>query len=147
LALRDLQDDTGGLQCRIPLAFHPENTELAHLPPTGGLLDVQTIVPTRLVLDNVPYLKEYWIMLGEKIVQVAQHFGANDFDGTVVDERITRAAGGSAGTGLERQRLEFLIHETGRTPVLRDPLYRPLESSTGVPVSAGTPSVFVASAS
>jgi len=128
LALRELQDETGGFQCMIPLAFHPENTELDHLPPTGGRLDVQTIATTRLVLDNVPHVKAYWIMLGEKIAQIALHFGANDLDGTVVDERITYAAGGTAGTGLGRQRLEYLIREAGRIPVLRDTLYRPLES-------------------
>jgi aminodeoxyfutalosine synthase len=147
LALRDLQDETGGFQCMIPLAFHPENTELDHLPPTGGRLDIQTIASTRLVLDNIPHLKAYWIMLGEKIAQVAQHFGANDLDGTVVDERITHAAGGTAGTGLERQRLEFLIREAGRVPVLRDTLYRPLESSAGVAASSAAPSVVGASAS
>jgi aminodeoxyfutalosine synthase len=136
LALRELQDETGGFQCMIPLAFHPENTELDHLPPTGGRLDVQTIAATRLVLDNVPHLKAYWIMLGEKIAQVALHFGANDLDGTVVDERITSAAGGTAGVGLERQRLEYLIREAGRTPVLRDTLYRPIESPSGASASS-----------
>ena len=141
LALRELQDETGGFQCMIPLAFHPENTELDHLPPTGGRLDVQTIATARLVLDNIPHIKAYWIMLGEKIAQIALHFGANDLDGTVVDERITIAAGGTAGAGLERQRLEFLIREAGRDPVLRDTLYRPLDgvaagSSTGDPVGA-----------
>jgi aminodeoxyfutalosine synthase len=140
LALRELQDETGGFQCMIPLAFHPENTELDHLPPTGGRLDLQTIATTRLVLDNVPHLKAYWIMLGEKVAQVALHFGADDLDGTVVDERITHAAGGTAGTGVARKRLEVLIREAGRTPVLRDTLYRSLEAP-GVgapsPVSAG----------
>jgi aminodeoxyfutalosine synthase len=136
LALRELQDSTGGFQCMIPLAFHPENTELDHLPPTGGRLDVQTIATSRLVLDNVPHLKAYWIMLGEKIAQIALHFGANDLDGTVVDERITSAAGGAAGTGLSRQRLEFLIREAGRTPVLRDTLYRPLDEPLSVAGSA-----------
>lgn len=128
LALRGLQDETGGFQCMIPLAFHPENTELDHLPSTGGRLDVQTVATSRLILDNIPHLKAYWIMLGEKIAQVALHFGADDLDGTVVDERITYAAGGTAGTGLDRRRLESLIREAGRTPVLRDTLYRPLES-------------------
>ncbi|MEE4272541.1 MAG: aminofutalosine synthase MqnE [Thermoanaerobaculales bacterium] len=129
LDLRALQDETGGFQCMIPLAFHPENTALDHLPPTGGRLDIQTIATTRLVLDNVPHLKAYWIMLGEKVAQIALSFGANDLDGTVVDERITYAAGGTAGTGLSRQRLENLIREAGRTPVLRDTLYRPLDGS------------------
>lgn len=128
LALRRQQDATGGFQCLIPLAFHPDNTAFEHLHPTGGRLDLQTIATARLVLDNVPHLKAYWIMLGEKVAQVAQLFGANDLDGTVVDERITRAAGGTAGTGMARRRLEHLIREAGRTPVLRDTLYRPLES-------------------
>ena len=126
LALRELQDETGGFQCFIPLAFHPENTRLHHLPPTDGRLDLQTVALARLVLDNVPHVKAYWIMLGEKIAQVAQHFGADDLDGTVVDERITRAAGGRAGRGLTRDRLEALIREAGRIPVERDTLYRPL---------------------
>jgi len=127
LSLRDLQDDTGGFQCFIPLAFHPENTRLDHLSPTGGRLDLQTVALARLLLDNVPHIKAYWIMLGEKVAQVAQHFGANDLDGTIFDERITLAAGGSAGAGMSRGRLEFLIREAGRTPVLRDTLYREIE--------------------
>ncbi|HSN53792.1 MAG TPA: aminofutalosine synthase MqnE [Candidatus Sulfomarinibacteraceae bacterium] len=133
LALRGLQDETGGFQCMIPLAFHPANTGLDHLPPTGGRLDLQTMALCRLMLDNVPHLKAYWIMLGEKVAQVALAFGADDLDGTVVDERITRAAGGSAGTGLPRRRLEHLIREAGRTPVLRDTLYRPLEDPAPPP--------------
>ena len=130
LQLRQLQDETDGFQCLIPLAFHPENTKLDHLPPTGGRLDLQTIAVSRLVLDNVPHLKAYWIMLGEKVAQVALEFGANDLDGTVVDERITRAAGGTAGTGMARRKIESLIAETGRVPVLRDTLYRPIEAAS-----------------
>ncbi len=124
LALRELQDETGGFQCFIPLAFHPENTALSHLPPTGGRLDLQTIAASRLILDNIPHIKAYWIMLGEKIAQVALAFGADDLDGTIVDERITKAAGGAAGAGMARERLECMIREAGRTPVLRDTLYR-----------------------
>ncbi|MFV2073893.1 MAG: aminofutalosine synthase MqnE [Thermoanaerobaculales bacterium] len=132
LALRELQDETGGFQCLIPLAFHPENTALDHLPPTGGRLDLQTLAVSRLVLDNVSHLKAYWIMLGEKVAQVALHFGADDLDGTIVDERITRAAGGTAGAGMSRHRLESLIREARRQPVLRDTLYRPLERNAVV---------------
>ena len=132
LDLRDLQDETGGFQCLIPLAFHPENTALDHLPPTGGRLDLQTLAVSRLLLDNVPHLKAYWIMLGEKVAQVALHFGADDLDGTIVDERITRAAGGTAGTGMTRQALERLIRDAGRIPVLRDTFYRPIQSAAGV---------------
>jgi len=136
LALRALQDETEGFQCLIPLAFHPENTALDHLPSTGGRLDLQTIATSRLVLDNVPHLKAYWIMLGEKVAQVAQQFGADDLDGTIVDERITFAAGGTAGRGISRARLEHLIRETGRVPTLRDTLYRVIDSSTEETASA-----------
>jgi len=129
LALRELQDETGGFQCFIPLAFHPENTQLSHLPPTGGILDLQTIALSRLVLDNIPHIKAYWVMLGEKIAQVAQLFGADDMDGTIVDERITWAAGGTAGKGMSRRRLEHLIREAGRVPLERDTLYNPRGSS------------------
>jgi aminodeoxyfutalosine synthase len=88
-------------------------------------LDLQTIALARLLLDNVPHIKAYWIMLGPKTAQVALHFGANDLDGTVVDERITYAAGGQAGKGMPRWELERLIREAGREPVERDTLYRP----------------------
>jgi aminodeoxyfutalosine synthase len=135
LALRELQDETGGFACMIPLAFHPANTRLDHLPPTGGRLDLATIALARLVLDNVPHIKAYWIMLGEKVAQIALAFGADDLDGTIVDERITRAAGGSAGAGIRRERLEHLIREARRTPVLRDTLYRPLDPPTSVAAS------------
>jgi aminodeoxyfutalosine synthase len=135
IALRELQDDTGGFACMIPLAFHPANTRLDHLPPTGGRLDLQTIALARLVLDNVPHIKAYWIMLGEKVAQIALAFGADDLDGTIFDERITRAAGGSAGAGIRRERLEHLIREARRTPVLRDTLYRAIEL---VPSSAAS---------
>ena len=132
IALRELQDETGGFQCLILLAFHPDNTALDHLPPTGGRLDLQTLAVSRLVLDNVLHLKAYWIMLGEKIAQIALHFGANDLDGTIFDERITHAAGGTAGTGMTRRRLERLITEAGRSPVLRDTLYRQIKEASVV---------------
>jgi aminodeoxyfutalosine synthase len=126
LALRALQDETAGFQCFVPLAFHPANTAFEHLPPTDARLDLQTIATARLVLDNVAHLKAYWVMLGERTAQVALAFGADDLDGTVVDERITRAAGGTAGRGMSRHRLEHLIREAGRVPVLRDTLYKPI---------------------
>jgi aminodeoxyfutalosine synthase len=129
IALRELQDETGGFQCFIPLAFHPANTAFDHLPPTGGRLDLQTIATSRLLLDNIPHIKAYWIMLGDKVAQVAQSFGADDLDGTIIDERITYAAGGSSGKGISRARLEHLIREAGREPVLRDTLYRVIDSS------------------
>jgi aminodeoxyfutalosine synthase len=126
MRLRGLQDQTGGFQCFIPLAFHPANTRLSHVAPSTGRLDLQTVALARLMLDNIPHIKAYWIMLGVKTAQVALHFGADDLDGTVVDERITRAAGGQAGAGMTRAALELLIREARRIPVERDTLYRPL---------------------
>jgi aminodeoxyfutalosine synthase len=128
--LRDLQDETGGFQCFIPLAFHPANTRLDHLAPTTGHLDMQTIALSRLMLDNIPHVKAYWIMLGAKGAQVALHFGADDLDGTVVDERITKAAGGEAGAGMPRRELEHLIREAQRVPVERDTLYQAVGESS-----------------
>jgi aminodeoxyfutalosine synthase len=137
--LRELQDSTGGLQCFIPLAFHPANTRLSHISPTSGTLDLQTIATARLLLDNVAHVKAYWIMLGAKTAQVAQHFGADDLDGTVVDERITLAAGGEAGKGMTRRALEHLIREAGRVPVERDTLYRAVVAGAPAPAVAGAP--------
>ena len=137
IRLRELQDATGGFQCFIPLAFHPANTRLSHIAPTGGTLDLQTIAVARLLLDNVPHIKAYWIMLGAKTAQVAQHFGADDLDGTVVDERITLAAGGEAGKGMTRRALEHLIREAGREPVERDTLYRPVAATADVAAVSG----------
>ena len=143
LRLRALQDDTGGFQCFIPLAFHPANTRLSHISPTSGTLDLQTIATARLLLDNIPHVKAYWIMLGAKTAQVAQHFGADDLDGTVVDERITLAAGGEAGKGMTRRALEHLIREAGRVPVERDTLYRSLATPApaGAAAAAGEAAV------
>ena len=133
--LRELQDATGGFQCFIPLAFHPAHTRLDHVAPSTGRLDLQTIALSRLMLDNIPHVKAYWIMLGAKAAQIALHFGADDLDGTVVDERITRAAGGEAGAGMARAELEHLIREAGRVAVERDTLYHPVAHSA--PAAAG----------
>jgi len=125
--LRELQDETGGFQCFIPLAFHPENTAFeGHIPQTDGFDDLKMIAVSRLMLDNFDHIKAYWVMLTQKIAQVALHFGANDLDGTVVDERVTLAAGGHAGKGMTRQQIESFIREAGRIPVERDTLYHEL---------------------
>ncbi len=127
LRLRALQDETHGFQAFIPLAFHPANTQLSHLPPPSGRLDLRVTAVSRLLLDNVPHLKAYWIMLGEKTAQVALSFGANDFDGTVVEEKIVHMAGAESPQELTVARLRFLIREAGKTPVERDTLYRVVE--------------------
>lgn len=121
--LREAQDDTGGFQAFIPLAFHPENTELAHLPHTTGFLDLRTIAVSRLMLDNIPHIKAYWIMLGTKVAQLALSFGANDLDGTVTRETIVAMAGGTTRGALSTDELLYLIRDAGYEPVERDSVY------------------------
>ena len=122
--LRELQDETGGFQTFIPLAFHPGNTGLDHLSKAGGLTDLKVIALSRIMLDNFDHVKAYWIMLGEKTAQVALGFGADDIDGTVVHELIYHDAGAETPEGLTVGQLHRLIEETGRIPVERDTLYR-----------------------
>jgi aminodeoxyfutalosine synthase len=124
LRLREVQDDTGGFQTFIPLAFHPDNTVLQHLPRTTGLTDLRQIAVSRLLLDNFAHIKAYWQMMTAHIAQVALRFGADDIDGTVVEEKIYHDAGASTPQGLRRADLMRLIREAGREPVERDTLYR-----------------------
>jgi len=124
LKLRALQDETGGFQTFIPLAFHPANTPLQHLMTTTGFTDIKSIAVARLTLDNFPHIKAYWQMMTPKIAQIALRFGADDLDGTVIEEKIYHDAGATTPQGLRRQELIRLIKEAGREPVERDTLYR-----------------------
>ncbi len=124
LQLRALQDETGGFQTFIPLAFHPENTKLDHIPKPTGMMDLRMVALSRLMLDNFDHIKAYWIMLGEKIAQVALGFGADDLDGTVVHELIYHDAGAKTPEGLTVAHIHRLIREAGRDPIERDTLYR-----------------------
>jgi aminodeoxyfutalosine synthase len=126
MKLRALQDETGGFQTFIPLAFHPDNTALQHLPKTTGMLDIKQIAVSRLVLDNFLHIKAYWQMMTAKIAQIALRFGADDIDGTVVEEKIYHDAGATTPQGMRRQDLVRLIREAGREPVERDTMYRPV---------------------
>jgi len=124
LKLREVQDETGGFQTYIPLAFHPDNTPLEHLPRTTGLTDIKQIAVGRLLLDNFPHIKAYWQMMTPKIAQISLRFGADDIDGTVIEEKIYHDAGATTPQGMRRQDLMRLITEAGRIPVERDTLYR-----------------------
>jgi aminodeoxyfutalosine synthase len=124
LRLRALQEETGGFQAFIPLAFHPEGNALARLPPPTGVDDLRTVAVARLLLHNVPHVKAYWIMLGLKTAQTAQWFGADDIDGTVAEERIYHMAGAETPQRLSVAELVHLIEQAGRVPVERDTLYR-----------------------
>ena len=120
--LRDLQDRTGGFQSFIPLAFHPKNTEIAK-GYTSGLTDLLALAVGRIYLDNFRHVKSFWIMVGPKVAQVSLHFGVNDIDGTVVEEKITHAAGARTGQEMTVTELVTLIRQAGRIPVERDTLY------------------------
>jgi aminodeoxyfutalosine synthase len=124
--LRELQDETGGFVTFIPLAFHPDNTALGHIPATTGFDDLKNIAVARLMLDNIPHIKAYWVMMTPRIAQVALRFGADDLDGTVVEEKIYHDAGATTTQSLRRGELLRLIREAGREPVERDTLYRPV---------------------
>jgi aminodeoxyfutalosine synthase len=123
LHLRELQDQTHGFVAFIPLAFHPANTALSYLPNPTGFDDLKAIAISRLLLDNFEHIKAYWIMLTPRIAQVALRFGANDLDGTVVEEKIYHDAGATTPEHLSRAELERLIRAAGRVPVERDTLY------------------------
>ncbi|GBD35343.1 Aminodeoxyfutalosine synthase [bacterium HR36] len=131
LRLRQLQDETGGFQTFIPLAFHPENSRLAHLPKPSVVTDLRTIAISRLMLDNFPHIKAYWVMLGVKTAQIALSFGADDIDGTVVHEKIYHDAGSKEPQELTVAELRRLIEEAGRIPIERDTLYREVIRGNG----------------
>jgi aminodeoxyfutalosine synthase len=121
--IRELQDETRGFMTFIPLAFHPAHTELAHLPGPTGAQDLRTLAVARLLVDNIEHLKTYWIMQGLGVAEVALRYGADDIDGTVVDEKITHDAGATSPFGVTRAGLVRLIRDSGREPWQRDTTY------------------------
>lgn len=127
--LRTVQDETGGFQAFIPLAFQPENSDLKlDIKETSGLDDLKTLAIARIFLDNFDHVKAYWIMLGEKIAQVSLAFGVNDLDGTVVEEKIGHDAGAASPQSLTKEQIIRLIRRADKIPVERDTLYRPLRT-------------------
>jgi aminodeoxyfutalosine synthase len=128
LRLREQQDRSGGFLAFIPLAFHPENTvfERRGWRHTTGTDDLKVIAVSRLLLDNVPHVKAYWIMMGMPLAAVALHFGADDVQGTVVREEIFHAAGARTETEQKIEELVRFVREAGRIPVQRDTLYKEL---------------------
>jgi len=121
--LRLLQDETGGFQTYVPLSFHPDNTEMAHVPGPTALDELRELAVGRLLLDNIPHIKAYWILMDIPIAQTALNFGADDVDGTVVEEKIYHEAGATTPQKVMRQELIQWIRDAGRVPVERDTLY------------------------
>jgi len=129
MRLRTVQDETGGFQTFIPLSFHPDNTMLAHIPKSSGMLDIRQIAVSRLILDNFPHIKSYWQMVTPKMAQISLRFGADDVDGTVIEEKIYHDAGAKTPQGMRRADLVRMITEAGRIPFERDTLYRAVTRS------------------
>lgn len=126
--LRELQDRTGGFLAYIPLRFHPDNTRLKKLRIMDSEGVLRQVAVGRLMLDNFANIKAYWVMSGLENAVKSQHFGANDFDGTVVDERITHMAGCETPVGVTENRLRDLIRDAGREPARRNALYEVIET-------------------
>ncbi len=128
LELRALQDQTGGIQAFVPLVFHPDNTPLRKLPKPTAVDDLRMLALSRLMLDNVDHIKAYWIMISPELAQIALSFGADDVDGTVVEEQIYHDAGADTPEAMTVRGLVRLIDDAGFEPVERDALYGPLRT-------------------
>src|SRR5206468_4700460 len=122
--LRELQDETGGFTAFVPLAVHPENNKLSHLPGPSGCDLLKTLAIARIYLDNIAHIKAYWILMGMKLAQVSLSYGVDDIDGTVIEEKIYHMAGAKTPQQMAREDLIRAIREAGREPVQRDSLYR-----------------------
>lgn len=141
--LRELQDKTGGFMCFIPLAFHPQGTELSHLPGPSGIDSLKTMAVSRLMLDNIPHIKAYWVMLGKNIAQIALRFGADDLDGTINEGGSLMESYLAEGNEnqLTKAGIEEMVRGAGRVPIERDTLYNamPVNTSPNSVVSSGLP--------
>jgi aminodeoxyfutalosine synthase len=132
LRLRAQQDQSHGFQCLIPLAFYPENTQLAHLPGPSGVDSLKTMAVSRLLLDNFEHLKAYWVMLGKRLAQVALHYGANDIDGTITDGgELSQSYSIESNNEVKMSRSELvsLIEDAGFEAVERDTVYNAVDRS------------------
>jgi aminodeoxyfutalosine synthase len=131
MRLRALQDESGGFLSFIPLAFQPDNNELARelgrSEHTTGVDDLRNLAVARLILDNFPHIKGYWVMITPELTQVALSAGVSDIDGTIKDERIAHASGAVTEAGISEEELVRLIRDAGRLPVRRDALYNELK--------------------
>ncbi|MCC6408563.1 MAG: aminofutalosine synthase MqnE [Planctomycetes bacterium] len=137
--LRRLQDETGGFQTYIPLSFHPDNSEMADVPGPTALDELRELSVGRLMLDNIPHIKAYWILMDVAVAQLALAYGADDVDGTVVEEKIYHEAGATTPQEVQRAELVQWIRDAGRIPVERDTLYNVIWSGDPERAPAGRP--------
>ena len=139
LRTRELQDRTGGLQAFIPLAFHPDNNQMRKLPAPTGADTLRVHAVSRLMLENIPHIKAFWIATGVEVAQIALWFGVDDLDGTVQEEKIYHMAGARTPEAMSTSTIRRLIRAAGREPVERDTLYNVItgpDAPDGLPVSA-----------
>lgn len=127
IRLRELQDETGGFLVFIPLAMQPRSVTASIKRRTSAMDDMRTIAISRLMLDNFPHIKAYFINIGTQLAQLATHFGSSDLHGTLVEERISHAAGALTQTALTKDELIWLIHGADRIAVERDTFYNVIE--------------------
>jgi aminodeoxyfutalosine synthase len=137
LRARALQDETGGFQAFIPLAFHPDNNQMRKLPAPSAADTLRVHAVTRLMLDNIPHVKAFWIATGVDVAQTALWFGVDDLDGTVQEERIYHMAGARTPEFMTPSALEQLVRAAGREPVERDTLYNVIRGSRQSVVALG----------
>lgn len=128
IKLRNAQNESRGFLAFIPLAFHPQNTELSFLSGTTGFDDLKNLAISRLMLDNFPHIKAFWIMITPKVSQISLSFGVDDIDGTVTEERITHSAGAATPQSLTLNELVTMIKKAGKQPIERDTLYEEIKS-------------------
>jgi aminodeoxyfutalosine synthase len=126
---RELQDETGGFQAFIPLAFHPDNNQMRKLPAPSAADTLRTHAVARLMCDNIPHVKAFWIATGVDVAQTALWFGVDDLDGTVQEEKIYHMAGSSTPEGMTTAELRRLVRAAGREPLERDTLYNIVRGS------------------
>lgn len=128
IRIRDLQDVTGGFNCFIPLVYQMENNFLNVKEPITAHEILKTMAISRIVLDNVPNLKAYWVTSTVNLALVAQEFGANDLDGTIEKESINSAAGAKSANGVNLSEFVALIKNSGFEPIERDSLYNTIKA-------------------
>ena len=143
LRARALQDETGGFQAFIPLAFHPDNNQMRKLPAPSAADTLRVHAVSRLVLDNFPHIKAFWIATGIEVAQTALWFGVDDLDGTVQEEKIYHMAGSPTPEGMTTAALTHLVRAAGRQPLERDTLYNivrvPDDGDSTVPTDRAVP--------
>ena len=138
LQARTLQDETGGFQAFIPLAFHPDNNQMQKLPAPTATDTLRVHAVARLMLDNIPHVKAFWIATGVEVAQTALWFGVDDLDGTVQEERIYHMAGASTPEAMTPDEIGGLIVEAGRQPVERDTFYNVVSVPSEHPAGQAT---------